>query len=101
MIYFICHIDIIFHCTTLRLTKGFILVSADIEERVKTINEYFTFSLYCNVCRSLFEKNKLHFAFLLTIRILMNAGKINPDEWRHFLAGGTPSEVHCENNKYH
>lgn len=65
----------------------------EIDERVHNINEHFTFSLYSNVCRSLFEKNKLHFAFLLSIRIMMDAGQIDPDEWRHFLAGGTPSEV--------
>ncbi|KAG5864490.1 hypothetical protein JTB14_015421 [Gonioctena quinquepunctata] len=40
--------------------------------------------------RSLFEKHKLHFAFLLCIRILMNAGEIDPHEWHHFLAGGSP-----------
>ena len=41
------------------------------------INDYFTFSLYSNVCRSLFEKHKLLFSFLLCVRILMNQGKIN------------------------
>ncbi len=47
-----------------------------LEKRIKNINEYFTFSLYCNVCRSLFEKHKLLFAFLLTVRILMEQNKI-------------------------
>ncbi|KAJ8971587.1 hypothetical protein NQ317_002870 [Molorchus minor] len=56
-------------------------------ERVIIINDYFTFSLYGNVCRSLFERNKLHFAFLLCVRILINSGKIDPHEWHHFLAG--------------
>ncbi|XP_078000357.1 dynein axonemal heavy chain 1-like isoform X2 [Glandiceps talaboti] len=60
-----------------------------VEERIKHINDYFTFSLYSNVCRSLFEKHKLMFAFLVSIRILMNEGKINMDEWRFLLGGGT------------
>ena len=47
-----------------------------LQKRITNINEYFTFSLYCNVCRSLFEKHKLLFAFLLTVRILMNQKKI-------------------------
>ncbi|KAI8896128.1 dynein heavy chain and region D6 of dynein motor-domain-containing protein [Globomyces pollinis-pini] len=59
-----------------------------IEERVKNINAYFSFSLFTNVCRSLFEKHKLEYSFLLTIRILMNENKIDLDEWRFLLTGG-------------
>ncbi|KAL3318377.1 Dynein heavy chain 1, axonemal [Cichlidogyrus casuarinus] len=58
-------------------------------KRVENINNNFTFRLYSNVCRSLFEKHKLLFAFLVTIRILMNDGKVNMDEWRFLLAGAT------------
>ncbi|GJQ83090.1 hypothetical protein Trydic_g20102 [Trypoxylus dichotomus] len=64
--------------------------SEDLSQRVKIINDYFTFSLYSNVCRSLFEKHKLHFAFLMCIRILMDMKQIDPHEWHHFLAGGDP-----------
>uniref|UniRef100_A0A8C1R3A1 Dynein, axonemal, heavy chain 1 n=1 Tax=Cyprinus carpio TaxID=7962 RepID=A0A8C1R3A1_CYPCA len=48
-----------------------------VKERIFNINEFFTFSLYSNVCRSLFEKHKLMFAFLLCSRILMNDSKID------------------------
>jgi len=48
-----------------------------VKERIFNINEFFTFSLYSNVCRSLFEKHKLMFAFLLCARILMNDSKID------------------------
>ena len=61
----------------------------NIEQRVKNINNYFSFSLFTNVCRSLFEKHKLLYSFLLTIRILMNENKIDNDEWRFLLAGGS------------
>ncbi|XP_019331155.1 dynein axonemal heavy chain 1 [Alligator mississippiensis] len=59
-----------------------------LKKRIVNINNYVTFSLYSNVCRSLFEKHKLMFAFLLCVRIMMNEGKINMDEWRYLLSGG-------------
>ncbi|XP_029991393.1 dynein heavy chain 1, axonemal [Sphaeramia orbicularis] len=67
--------------------------SADaVEERINNINEFFTFSLYSNVCRSLFEKHKLMFAFLLCTRILMNKSKTDMAEWRYLLSGGMPTQ---------
>lgn len=65
----------------------------DLNERVYIINEFLTFSLYTNVCRSLFEKHKLHFAFLLCARILMDQKRIDAHEWHFFLAGGSPLKV--------
>ena len=49
----------------------------NLKKRISNINRYLTYSLYSNVCRSLFEKHKLMFAFLLCVRIMMNEGKIN------------------------
>ncbi|RLV99506.1 hypothetical protein DV515_00009657 [Chloebia gouldiae] len=65
----------------------------ELTERVVNINNYITFSLYCNVCRSLFEKHKLMFAFLVSARILMNEGRIDMDEWRYLLSGGAIKEM--------
>uniref|UniRef100_A0A8D0HJ90 Dynein axonemal heavy chain 1 n=1 Tax=Sphenodon punctatus TaxID=8508 RepID=A0A8D0HJ90_SPHPU len=59
-----------------------------LKKRIANINRYLTFSLYSNVCRSLFEKHKLMFAFLVCVWIMMNEGKINMDEWRYLLSGG-------------
>ena len=65
-------------CNTCTLHSSLLCYSIDdLDLRIVNINEYFTFSLYSNVCRSLFEKHKLLFSFLLCVRILMNNKKIN------------------------
>eukprot|EP00742_Colponemidia_sp_Colp-10_P007220 GILJ01007760.1.p1 GENE.GILJ01007760.1~~GILJ01007760.1.p1 ORF type:complete len:2640 (-),score=434.68 GILJ01007760.1:74-7498(-) len=61
----------------------------DLEGRLKSLIEYFTYSLYENVCRGLFEAHKLLFSFLLSTRVLQAMGHIDPMEWRFFLAGAT------------
>lgn len=69
----------------------------DVLERGRNLNEFFTYSLYVNVCRSLFEKHKLMFSVLLTIKVLQNQDKIDPGEWRFLLAGPTSSEISMPN----
>ena len=58
-----------------------------LEERLASMNDYFTYSLYENVCRSLFEKHKLIFSFMLTTKILFGNKSLREDEFRFFLAG--------------
>ncbi|XP_031567893.1 dynein heavy chain 3, axonemal-like [Actinia tenebrosa] len=62
--------------------------SPELEERIESLNDHFTQSIYSNVCRSLFEKDKLLFSFLLTIGILKSRGKVDDQVWRFFLTGG-------------
>ena len=59
----------------------------DVIRRVEILNDYFTYALYQNVCRSLFEVDKLLFSFLLCTKILFGNNEIDMKEWRFFLAG--------------
>lgn len=63
--------------------------SSELEQRLNNLNDYFTYSLFTNVCRSMFEKHKLLFSFLLCTKILQYDDRLDPAEWRFLLAGGT------------
>eukprot|EP00002_Diphylleia_rotans_P015940 TRINITY_DN308_c0_g1_i6.p1 TRINITY_DN308_c0_g1~~TRINITY_DN308_c0_g1_i6.p1 ORF type:complete len:4231 (+),score=876.63 TRINITY_DN308_c0_g1_i6:183-12875(+) len=65
-----------------------------LEERLKILNEYITYAVYCGVCRSLFEKDKLLFSFSLCIAILMSRKEIDPVEFRFLLTGGLALDSH-------
>ena len=60
----------------------------NLASRLDVINDHFTYSLYQNVCRSLFEKDKLLFSFLLDCRIMESVDDLPPEEFSFFLTGG-------------
>ena len=62
----------------------------DINDRVISLNGYFTYSVYTNICRSLFERHKLLFAFILCMSILQGDGSVDPAEFRFLLSGIAP-----------
>ncbi|ETN08753.1 hypothetical protein PPTG_11582 [Phytophthora nicotianae INRA-310] len=67
--------------------------SSVLATRLDNLNDAFTFILYQNVCRSLFEKDKLLFAFLLAIKILVGNGTIDGTELRYFFTGNTQMDL--------
>ncbi|KAF5830265.1 dynein heavy chain, N-terminal region 2-domain-containing protein [Dunaliella salina] len=71
--------------------------SSDLEERLKAINGHFMYSLYLNICRSLFEKDKLLFAFLLCARVMLSKKEMDGSLYQFLLTGGVgvpEKEVH-------
>ncbi|XP_041823134.1 dynein heavy chain 3, axonemal [Melanotaenia boesemani] len=62
--------------------------SDDVAQRINNIVEHFTLSIYNNVCRSLFEKDKLLFSLLLTVGIIQGKGQLDSQVWHFFLKGG-------------
>ena len=62
--------------------------SEEIEERLTFLNAEFLISLYRNICRSLFEKDKLIFSFLLNIKLMELSQELDAEEFRFFLTGG-------------
>ena len=64
----------------------------DLSKRLENLDHHFAYSLYKNVCRSLLEKDKLLFSFLLTSRIMGGKGQIDQTEWFYLLTGGIGME---------
>jgi len=61
--------------------------SPDIPERLGYIEAHFLYSLYLNISRSLFVKDKLLFSFLLCVRLKEFRNEINPQYYNFFLTG--------------
>ena len=59
------------------------------QQRIENVNSHFTYSLFQNVSRSIFEKDKLLFSTLLCAAIAQAAGTQTAEEWRLLLTGST------------
>ena len=61
---------------------------SDLDKRMENLNSYFQYFLYRNVCRSLFERDKLVFSLLLCSCLLQGYDNLDGTEWRYLLTGG-------------
>lgn len=67
--------------------------SKDMSRRLKFLMDAITQNLYNNVCRSIFEKDKLLFSLILTTKLLLAANQIDKKTFEHLLVGGTINEL--------
>jgi dynein heavy chain, axonemal len=63
----------------------------DAPTRMDNLNSFFTYSVYKNVCRSLFEVHKPLFSLLLTIKVMQGDNKVDAGEWRFVISGLAPA----------
>lgn len=62
--------------------------SDELDERLGFLNKEFLESLYRNICRSLFEKDKMIFSMLLTLKIMDMDGELDQEMLKFLLTGG-------------
>lgn len=66
--------------------------SKDFERRLKFLIDAITRNLYNSICRSLFEKDKLMFSFILATNIMLSKNLLNRMEYKFLLFGGDGNE---------
>jgi dynein heavy chain len=80
--------------------KNLSIAEQEILDRADSLINYFTLSLYSNVCRSIFEKDKLLFSFLLTAKIRQSQGKLNQVQYKLLVENipGHENPLHLVNS---
>ncbi|XP_063709228.1 dynein axonemal heavy chain 12-like [Culicoides brevitarsis] len=62
--------------------------SRELEKRLVYLKKAATSNLYQNICRSLFEKDKLLFSFILATKVMIAEGRLNSSELQFLIMGG-------------
>eukprot|EP00736_Rhodelphis_marinus_P004047 Rmarinus@m.11564 len=62
--------------------------SETLEERLTNVIKAQTEFIYANICRGLFEKDKMLFSSLIAVQIERQSGTVTDSEWNFFLRGG-------------
>ncbi|KAL0216159.1 hypothetical protein P9112_008343 [Eukaryota sp. TZLM1-RC] len=73
--------------------------SENLEERLKFLIDGVTELTFENVCRGIFEKDKLVFAFLIASSIERNSKLISEEDWNFFLKGPTTLDLDLPDNR--
>lgn len=66
--------------------------SKNLDERLTTVINALTGTVFDKVCRGLFEKDKLLFSFVITAQILIQRGEVTDQEWDFMVRGIVQSE---------
>jgi dynein heavy chain len=66
--------------------------SPELQRRLNILVEDITKSFYTNICRGLFEKDKLLYSFLNAVKIGLSSGRLSSAEWAYYLKGIEASE---------
>jgi len=59
----------------------------DVSVRLKILVDDITLSMYTNICRGLFEKDKLLYSFMISANIHRQEGSITDQEWKCYVVG--------------
>ena len=66
--------------------------SDDVQERIEILITDITEEIFRNICRGLFDRHRLLFAFRVAIEILRGDNSVGNQEWRVFLGGTMDSK---------
>lgn len=74
-----------------------------LNERIDYLTVHFTYKLYCNVTRAIFDQHKLLFSFRLCLKTMERENRLDQHEVRYLVTGSSSSgkgEVHAHSSMH-